>query len=100
VSSGFLAEACPARHDPENPLSNPELSKTAEKPPNHDHKHCMFQVSKQKETLKPQNQPQPAKEAPQKQELSLHNNFGDFLKDLERLNSREPEKEGICGRYL
>jgi hypothetical protein len=43
----------------------------------------MFQVSKRKETLKPQIQHQPAKEAPQKQELSLHNNSRDFLKDLE-----------------
>jgi hypothetical protein len=43
----------------------------------------MFQVSKKKEALKPQIQPQPAKETPQKQKLSLHNNFSDFLKDLE-----------------
>jgi hypothetical protein len=54
VSSGFLAEAYPARHGPENPLSNLELSKTAEKPPSLDYKHYMFQASKQKETLKPQ----------------------------------------------
>jgi hypothetical protein len=57
-------EACPSLHGPENPLSNLELSKTLEKLLNHDDKHYMFQVSKQKETLKPQIQPQPAKEAP------------------------------------
>jgi hypothetical protein len=62
--SGFWVEAYPAQHDPENPLSTLELSKTAEKPPSLDYKHYMFQVSKQKETLKPQIQHQPAKEAP------------------------------------
>jgi len=48
---------------------NLDLSKTAEKPLNRDYKHYMFQVSKQKETQKPQIQHQPAKETPQKQKL-------------------------------
>jgi hypothetical protein len=61
----------------------------------YDYKHYASQTSKQKETLKPQIQPQPAKEAPQKQELSMHNNFSDFLKDLERLKLRKNRKNGV-----
>jgi hypothetical protein len=59
-----LAEAYHAQRGPENPLSNPELSKTAEKPPNHDHKHYASQTLKQKETRKLQNQTLKARETP------------------------------------
>jgi len=79
VFSEFSVEACPALHGPENPLSTLELSKTAEKPPNHDNKHYMFQISKLTETPKPQNQNLKAKETPIK---------------------TKTEKEGICGRNL
>jgi hypothetical protein len=94
VSSGFLAEAYHARHGPENPLSTLELSKTLEKLLSHDYKRYMFQDSKQKETRTPQIQPQPAKETPQKQKISLHKAYSDFLKDLERLKSPENKKRG------
>jgi hypothetical protein len=63
-----LAEAYHAQRGPENPLSTLELSKTAEKPPNHDYKHYMFQSSKQKETRKLQNQTLKARETPIKGE--------------------------------
>jgi hypothetical protein len=94
VFSGFLAEAYLAPHDLRNPLLTLELSKIAEKPLSHDYKHYMFQSSKKKETRKPQIQPQPAKETPQKQKISLHKAYSDFLKDLERLKSPENKKRG------
>jgi hypothetical protein len=49
-----------APHSLRNPLLNLGLSKTIEKPPNHNDKHCMSQASKQKETPKPQSQTQHA----------------------------------------
>jgi hypothetical protein len=97
VFSGFLAEAYHAQHDPENPLSTLELSKILEKLLSHGDKHYAFQPSKQKETRKPQIQLQSAKETPQKQKL--HNNFSDFLKDLERLKSRKNRKMGSAGEF-
>jgi hypothetical protein len=67
-SPGFCIEACPARNDPENPLSTHKPSKTLEKLLSHGDKHYAFQASKQKETWKLQNQNIKSKETPIKKE--------------------------------
>jgi hypothetical protein len=74
-----LAKVDLAPHSLRNPLLNLGLSKTVEKPPNHDDKHCMSQASKQKETQKPQNQTLKTQKTPIKKRKQKKRGFaGDF----------------------